>query len=38
MDNNTHTKLEVAVFRTLVVHLRERADVQRIDLASLADF
>ncbi|MEO4041514.1 DUF1244 domain-containing protein [Hoeflea sp. CAU 1731] len=31
-------KLEAAAFRTLVNHLRERADVQNIDLMNLAGF
>ncbi|MBW8639137.1 DUF1244 domain-containing protein [Hoeflea sp. WL0058] len=31
-------KLEAAAFRTLVDHLRERADVQNIDLMNLAGF
>jgi uncharacterized protein len=31
-------ELEAAAFRTLVEHLRERADVQNIDLMNLAGF
>lgn len=31
-------KLEAAAFRTLVEHLRKRADVQNIDLMNLAGF
>lgn len=32
------TELEAAAFRTLVEHLRERNDVQNIDLMNLAGF
>jgi hypothetical protein len=32
------TELEAAAFRTLVAHLRERTDVQNIDLMNLAGF
>jgi hypothetical protein len=32
------TELEAAAFRTLVAHLRERSDVQNIDLMNLAGF
>lgn len=32
------TQLEAAAFRTLVAHLRERSDVQNIDLMNLAGF
>ena len=32
------TELEAAAFRRLVAHLRERADVQNIDLMNLAGF
>ena len=35
---NKQTKLEAAVFRRLVQHLRERNDVQNIDLMNLAGF
>jgi hypothetical protein len=37
-DENTRTELEAAVYRRLVQHLRERADVQNIDLMNLAGF
>ena len=35
-DEKTRTELEAAAFRRLVAHLRERADVQNIDLMNLA--
>ena len=38
MDDNTRTELEAATFRTLVAHLRERTDVQNIDMMNLAGF
>jgi uncharacterized protein len=40
MDLNpmTRTELEAAAFRRLVEHLRNRADVQNIDLMNLAGF
>ena len=38
MDENTKTELEAAAFRKLVAHLRERHDVQNIDLMNLAGF
>lgn len=38
MDDNTRTQLEAAAFRRLVNHLRERTDVQNIDLMNLAGF
>ena len=38
MDEDTRTALEAAAFRTLVAHLRERPDVQNIDLMNLAGF
>ncbi|HEY2540955.1 MAG TPA: DUF1244 domain-containing protein [Stellaceae bacterium] len=38
MDDQTKTELEAAAFRRLVQHLRERADVQNIDLMNLAGF
>jgi uncharacterized protein len=38
MDEATRTELEAAAFRRLVKHLRERTDVQNIDLMELADF
>ena len=38
MDETTRTELEAAAFRRLVQHLRERTDVQNIDLMNLAGF
>jgi uncharacterized protein len=38
MDDKTSTELEAAAFRRLVQHLRERTDVQNIDLMNLAGF
>ena len=38
IDPQTRTELEAAAFRTLVEHLRTRADVQNIDLMNLAGF
>ncbi len=38
MDDATRTELEAAAFRRLVRHLRERSDVQNIDLMNLAGF
>ena len=38
MDDKTRTELEAATFRRLVEHLRERTDVQNIDLMNLAGF
>jgi hypothetical protein len=38
MDEKTRTELEAAAFRHLVGHLRERTDVQNIDLMNLAGF
>lgn len=38
MDEKTQTELEAAAFRGLVAHLRERTDVQNIDLMNLAGF
>ena len=38
MDEYTRTQLEAAAFRGLVAHLRERTDVQNIDLMNLAGF
>jgi hypothetical protein len=38
MDEKTRTELEAAAFRGLVQHLRERSDVQNIDLMNLAGF
>ena len=37
-DQATRTELEAAAFRRLVQHLRERTDVQNIDLMNLAGF
>ncbi len=37
-DDATRTELEAAAFRRLVAHLRERADVQNIDLMNMAGF
>lgn len=38
IDPKTQTELEAAAFRTLVAHLRERTDVQNIDLMNLSGF
>lgn len=38
IDEQTRTELEAAAFRTLVSHLRERTDVQNLDLMELAGF
>ncbi len=38
LDTATKTELEAAAFRQLVAHLRERIDVQNIDLMNLAGF
>ena len=37
-DAQTRTELEAGAFRRLVEHLRERSDVQNIDLMNLAGF
>ena len=37
-DEATRTQLEAGAFRRLVQHLRERTDVQNIDLMNLAGF
>jgi hypothetical protein len=37
-DESTRTELEAAAFRRLVEHLRNRTDVQNIDLMNLAGF
>ena len=37
-DHSTQTELEAAAFRRLVNHLRERKDVQNIDMMNLAGF
>ncbi|HXP30995.1 MAG TPA: DUF1244 domain-containing protein [Stellaceae bacterium] len=38
MDDQTRTELEAATFRRLVQHLRERTEVQNLDLMNLAGF
>lgn len=38
MDEKTKTEIEAAAFRHLIEHLRERTDVQNIDLMDLAGF
>ncbi len=38
LDDRARTELEAAAFRRLVAHLRERTDVQNIDLMNLAGF
>lgn len=38
LNQQTQTELEAAAFRTLVAHLKERTDVQNIDLMNLAGF
>lgn len=38
MDDATKTELEAAAFRRLVSHLRNRTDVQNIDLMNLSGF
>jgi hypothetical protein len=38
MDETTRTEIEAAAFRGLVEHLRQRTDVQNIDLMNLAGF
>jgi len=38
LDEPTRTELEAAAFRRLVQHLRERTDVQNIDMMNLAGF
>lgn len=38
LDPATRTELEAAAFRTLIDHLRQRTDVQNIDLMNLAGF
>ncbi len=37
-DDQTQVELEAAAFRRLLSHLRERTDVQNIDLMNLAGF
>jgi hypothetical protein len=38
LDDATREKLEAAAFRKLVAHLRNRTDVQNIDMMNLAGF
>ena len=38
MENSTKIKLQSAVFERLTQHLRERKDLQNIDLMNLAGF
>jgi hypothetical protein len=38
LNEKTRTELEAAAFRRLVSHLRERTDVQNIDMMNLAGF
>jgi hypothetical protein len=38
LDKAARTELEAAAFRRLVEHLRERTDVQNIDLMNFAGF
>ncbi|MGO8778413.1 MAG: DUF1244 domain-containing protein [Rhodomicrobium sp.] len=38
LNESTEIELEAAAFRRLVQHLRERTDVQNIDLMNLASF
>ena len=38
MDDTTKIKLQSSVFERLIQHLRERKDVQNIDLMNLAGF
>lgn len=38
LDPKTQTEIEAAAFRTLMGHLRERTDMQNIDLMNLAGF
>ena len=38
MDKQTKLEIEAAAFRRLTAHLRERTDVQNIDLMELAGF
>jgi hypothetical protein len=38
MDDKTRTELEAAAFRRLVAHLRDKPEVQNIELMSLAGF
>jgi hypothetical protein len=38
IDDKTKTELEAAAFRRLIEHLRQRTDVQNIDMMNLAGF
>ena len=38
MDEQTKVELESAAFRILISHLRDRTDVQNIDMMNLAGF
>ena len=38
MDDNTKQQLQSATFERLIQHLRERKDVQNLDLMNLAGF
>ena len=38
MDEPARTRYEAAAFRKLVAHLRQRTDVQNIDMMNLAGF
>jgi len=38
LDDKTRTELEAAVLRRLIEHLRQRTDVQNIELMNLAGF
>ena len=38
MDDRTRIELEAAAFRRLIEHLRQRTDVQNIDLMTLGGF
>ena len=38
MDEGTRTEAEAAAFRRLTEHLRERSDVQNLDLMDVAGF
>ena len=38
MDDNTKQQLQSATFERLIQHLRERKDVQTLDLMNLAGF
>ena len=38
MDDQTRMEAEAAAFRRLVQHLRERTDVQNVDLMELSGF